>query len=139
MNTQNFEKKLIQMTKPEVNQLKHQDLLAKAITNAKDKSVVSWWWLTIPLYITAMFLMKSVYMPHTSLISNIHEFSIAQKISSIIFFLILPIVFIFINFFSIQNVYFLSGSPKTLSFLKTIWLNIIMIFFSILILIIYLL
>lgn len=137
MNTQNFEKKLIQMTKPEVNQLKHQDLLAKAITNAKDKSVVSWWWLTIPLYIIVMFLMKSEYIPQQTLISNIHEFSKVQAISFIIFLLILPIVFIFINFFSIQKVYFLSGSPKTLSFLKTIWWNILMIFFSILILIIY--
>ena len=137
MNTLNFEKKLIQMTKPEVNQLKHENLLAKAMTNAKDKSVVSWWWLAIPLFIIAMFIIKSVYMPHTTLISNIHEFSKVQKIPSIIFFLILPIVFIFINFFSIQKVYFLAGSPKSFSFLKTIWLNIIMIFFSILILIIY--
>jgi len=33
------------MTKPEIQGLKHESMLADAITNAKDKSVVSWWWL----------------------------------------------------------------------------------------------
>ena len=57
---QNFENKLIQMTKPEVSQLKHQDMLANEITKAKDKSVVSWWWLCIPLYIIATLIMKTI-------------------------------------------------------------------------------
>ena len=137
METRNFEEKLIQMTKPDVNQLKHQDLLANSIINAKDKSVVSWWWLSIPLYLIVMFLMKSFYMPQTTLISNIHDLTTHQKIFSAIFFLILPIVFILLNFMSIRKIYFLSGSPKSLTFFWTVWFNVILILFSILILIIY--
>ena len=38
MKMKNFENILIQMTKPEVSQLKHQDILANAIIKAKDKS-----------------------------------------------------------------------------------------------------
>ena len=137
MDTKNFEEKLSQMTKPAVNQLKHQEMLSNAVSNAKDKSVVSWWWLSIPIYLIAMLLMKSIYMPGTTLISNIHNLTKEQKIPSVILFLVLPVVFILINFFSIRKVFLLSGSPKYLNFLKTIWFNLIMILFSILILLIY--
>jgi len=36
MEKENFEEKLKLMTKPEVNQLKHQEMLANAISNAKE-------------------------------------------------------------------------------------------------------
>jgi hypothetical protein len=132
-----FEEKLVQMTKPEVNQLKHQDMLAKAIANAKDKTVVSWWWLIIPLYIISMLLMKSLFMSNTTLISNLHDLTTKQKFVTYIFFLILPIFIILLNIISIKKVYYLSGNPKSFIFLKVVWLNIIMILFSILILIIF--
>ncbi len=134
---ESFEKKLTQMTKPGVTQLKHQDLLANAIIKAKDKSVLSWWWISIPLYIIAALLMKSVFMPHTTLISNLQEFVSKEKYLSFLFFLILPIVFIVINFISIRKLYFLSGSPNKLYFLRTVWFNVLIIICSILILIIY--
>jgi hypothetical protein len=137
MDTQNFEEKLKQMTKPEINQLKHQDMLADAVTNAKDRYVVSWWWLIIPLYIISTLVMKSIFMPNTSFISNINELTSKQKFTSAIFLLILPIIFILISFFNIRKIYFLSGNPKSLNFLKTVWLDILMILFSILILFIY--
>ena len=134
---QNFEQKLTQMTKPEVTHLKHQDMLASAITKAKDKSVISWWWLSIPLYLIATLLMKSIYMPQTTLFSNIHDFTSKELYSSVLFFIVLPIVFIVINFISIRNIYFLSGNPKSLNLLKTAWFNVLMIILSILVLIIY--
>jgi len=137
MEMQNFEQKLTQMTKPEVTHLKHQDMLASAITKAKDKSVISWWWLSIPLYLIATLFMKSIFMPRTTLLSNIHEFKNGEVYSSVLFFLVIPIVFIVINFISIRNIYFLSGNPKSLNFLKTAWFNVLMIIFSVLVLIIY--
>jgi len=137
MEIKNFEDKLTQMTKPEVHQLKHQDMLANSITKAKDKSVLSWWWLSIPLYIIAALLMKSIFMPDTTLISNMKELTSKEKYSSVLFFLILPIVFIVINFISIRKIYFLSGSPKTINFLQTVWFNALIIICSILVLIIY--
>lgn len=133
----NFEEKLIQMTKPEVSQLKHQDMLANAITKAKDQSVVSWWWLCIPLYIIATLLMKTFFMPGTTLISNINELTDKERYSSVFFFLVLPIVFIIINFISIRKIYFLSGSPKTINFIRTIWFNVLILLFSILVILIY--
>ncbi len=135
METQNFEEKLLKMTKPEVNQLKHQDMLANAITNAKDKSVVSWWWLSIPLFIIAMLTMKSVYMPHTTLISNIHELKRQQPVTSVIFFLIVPVFLIIFNGFSIRKIWSLTFDHKDANSVQTIWVNGLMIFFSIIILI----
>ncbi len=137
MEIENFEDKLTQITKPEVTELKHQDILANSITKAKDKSVLSWWWLSIPLYIIAALIMKSAFMPHTTLISNLHDLTSRDKYSSLLFFLLLPLIFIAINFISIRKIYFLSGSPKTINFLKTVWFNILMIVCSILVLIIY--
>ena len=137
MEKQNFEEKLLRMTKPEVSNLKHQDMLANAITKAKDKSVLSWWWLSIPLYIVAMLLMKSAFIPNTTLISNIHELAIKERYISILFFLVVPIVFIIVNLLSIRKIYYLSGSPKTLNFLQTNWYNVLMLILSFLILLIY--
>ncbi len=134
---EDFEEKLMKISKPEISQLKHQDLLAKEIIEAKDKSVLSWWWLSIPLYVLLAFLMKTLYMPNTTFLSNIHDFSENQYLLSILLFLFLPIIFIFINFLSIRKIYFLSGSPRTIGFLKAIWFNIIIIAASVLILIIY--
>jgi hypothetical protein len=137
MEIQNFEEKLVKMTKPEVIQLRHQEMLANAISSAKDRSVVNWWWLSIPLYIIAALFMKTAFMPDTTLISNIHEFTDKEKYSSFFFFLILPAISIIINLISIRKIYFLSGSPKEMKFLEVVWYNILMIIISVLILIIY--
>jgi hypothetical protein len=138
MEKENFEEKLKLMTKPEVNQLKHQEMLANAISNAKDKSVVNWWWLSIPLYIIAAMVMKTVFMPGSTLISNIHGYAGKEKYSSLLFFLILPIISIIINLESIRKIHFLSGSPKEMKFLEAVWFNSLMIVISIFILIVYL-
>jgi hypothetical protein len=138
MEKEEFEKELTQMTKPEVSQLKHQEMLAKAIAKSKDKTVLSLWWLIIPLYIILALLMKSLFMPDATLSSGIHDLTIRQRFVSYAFFLISPLVLILINAISVRKVYTLSGRPKPISFLKTIWLNILIIIFSILILIVYL-
>jgi hypothetical protein len=137
MEKENFEKKLEKMTKPEIPQLKHEDMLANAIINAKDQSVVSWWWLSVPIFIIMMLLMKSFYMPGTSLISNIHELAVKEKYMSLIFFFISPIVLIIVNILSIRRIYYLSGNTKSVNFLETVWFNVLIIFLSVLILIIY--
>jgi hypothetical protein len=126
------------MTKPEIPDLKHEDMLAGAIINAKDKSVVGWWWLSVPAFVILMLMMKSVFMPGTTLISNMHEMESTQKYVSIIFFLISPLILIMINVLTIKKIYFLSGSPKSVNFLGTIWYNVLVIILSLLILIIYL-
>jgi hypothetical protein len=137
METQDFEKKLSEMTKPEMPQLKHENMLANAIINAKDKSVVSWWWLSVPIFIILMLMMKSTFMPGTTLISNMHDLESKQKLISVAFFLISPVILIIINVLTIRKIHFLSGSPKSLSFLEAVWFNILIIAVSAFILIIY--
>ena len=139
MEKQNFEKKLEEMTKPEIQGLKHEDMLADAIINAKDKSVVSWWWLSLPAFYNLNDAddKKYIICPAQLLISNMHELESTQKYMSLIFFLISPLVLIIINAFSIRKVYFLSGSPSQLTSWETIWFNIFIIALSVLILIIY--
>ena len=137
METDNFEKQLADMTKPDVKGLKHEDMLATAIINARDKSVVSWWWISVPVFIILMLIMKSTFMPGTTLISNMHELESSQKYMSLIFFLISPVIMIIINALTIKKIHFLSGSPKSIIFLEKIWFNALIIALSVLILIIY--
>lgn len=134
---ENFEDKLTRMTKPEVTQLKHQNMLANSISKAKDGSVLSLWWLSIPLYIIAVLLMKTVFMPHTTLFSNLHDLTEKNKYSSLLVFLLFPLIFITINIISIRKTYFLLGSAWTVNFFKAVWANILVIICSIIVLIIY--
>ena len=138
MNIKNFEDQLSRMTKPEDSQLKHEEMLAKALIKAKDKSAVSWWWLSIPLYMMAALLMKS-FFTRTTLYSNIHAISVHQKFMSLLFFVGIPAVFMIVNWTAIRRIYLLSGSSRSFSFLKLVWFNLLMIFLSAFILIIYLL
>jgi len=137
METQNFENKLKEMEKPEILNLKHEDILSRAIINAKDKSVVSWWWLSVPVFIILMLMMKSTFMPGTTLISNMHELESGQKFISVAFFLISPLILIIINALTIRKIHFLSGSPKSLNFLEAVWFNILIIVVAALIVLIY--
>lgn len=137
MEKLNFEKKLNEMDKPKISQLKHEDMLSNAIINARDKSVVSWWWLSVPIFIVLMLLMKSTFMPGTTLISNMNELGKNQQLISIVFFLVSPLILILVNALTIKKIYFLSGSPKSLIFITVVWLNILIIAVSACILIIY--
>jgi hypothetical protein len=137
MKNDNFEMKLTEMTKPEVPHLRHEDMLGNAIVNAKDKSIVSLWWLSVPVFIILMLVMKSIYMPGTTLVSNMNEMAAKNKLVSIIFFLISPAVLILVNALSIRKIYFLSGSPKSATFLQTVSLNIMVIAFAVVVLIMY--
>jgi hypothetical protein len=112
-------------------------MLEKAVTNAKDKSVLNWWWLSIPLYIIAGFIMKTSFVPGTTLIMNLHELAGREKYFCLLFFLVLPVFFIVINFISIRKIYIRSGSPRDINFLRSVWFNVLTILASLLVLIIY--
>ena len=137
--TELFEKKLREMTKPEVSELKHRELLGKALLGAKAKSVVSWWWLGVPLYVLAMFTMKSLYMPGTSLVSNLREMAIKQFGLILMLFVVLPLAFIIISVLSMRRIRFLSGSRRIYDLFKVAWFNILIIALSIIAVVIYLL
>ena len=137
MEKDNFEMKLKEMTKPEMPHLKHEEMLSNAIVNAKDKSIVSLWWLSVPAFIIMMLIMKSVYMPGTTLVSNMSEMEIRNRYISIVFFLFSPIVIIIFNSLSIRKIFFLSGNPKSVNFLAAVWINVLAILLSAFILIIY--
>ena len=135
MKMENFEKKLIQMTKPEISQLKHQDMLEQEIMNAKDKFVVNLWWLSIPLYFLGAYMMKSIYL-HASFITTIHEFTYKGH-PAILWFLILPVLLIIVNFLTIKKLYYLYGSTKASMFIRIIFIHLIILVFSLFILLMY--
>ena len=137
MGTMNFEDELMKMKKPEITELKHESLLARAFVNARDKSVVTWWWLSIPLYITVMLLMKSYFKPGTGFISNLHEITKNGDLLSVLFFLLIPLLFILLNFISLLKIYMFSGSPEFTHFLKQVWYNVLMVILSLVVVLFY--
>jgi hypothetical protein len=136
MSTENFEDILKNMEKPGVQNLKHEAMLPGMIAKTKSRSVVSLWWLLIPLYVIACLLMKSFYVPNTSLTSLLHEFSNEKTYASVLLFYILPALLIIINIISIKQLYFLYGSLTKAGFLKMIWSQLFIIIVSLLVLLI---
>jgi hypothetical protein len=76
-------------------------------------------------------------MPGATLVASIHDLANREKYISIVFFLVSPVALIVANAISIRRIYFLSGSPKSINFLETIWLNILIIVLSVFVLIVY--
>ena len=135
----NFEDVLEQLSKPTITNLKHTDLLQKELVRAKDKSMLSVWWLLVPLYLIIMFLMKSFYMPSYSLMKSIDELKATQPFFSILIFIIIPIIFLVINLNSILKIYKLFGQISIKAFIKTTWLNLMLILFFLIIILLYIL
>jgi len=137
METQDFEKTLLEMSKPEVNKLKHQEILSEAIARAKNKSVLSWWWISIPVFIFATLLMKSFFFPGSSFLSNFRELRDMDKLGGLMLFGIIPGILIIFNLISIRKIYILSGNPGLKDLLKTTWFNTFIIIISLFILLVY--
>jgi hypothetical protein len=95
---EDFEKMMTEISKPEIKQLKHQDLLADQIMQSKNRTVLSFWWLLIPLYIITTLTMKTLYMK-TSLKQEIGLFKTNNPIMSILLFLMVPVLTIIFNAF----------------------------------------
>ncbi len=137
MAIENFEETLSKMTKPEISELKHEDMLPGIIMKAKDKSVVSFWWLCIPLYVIAAFVMKSLFVPNASFLSVFNELASSKRYTAILLFFVLPLILIAVNLLSIKQLTFLYASLKRKEFIKTIFVELLIIIFSLLVLIIY--
>ena len=125
------------MSKPEIGELKHADMLAKGITKIKDKSTVSLWWVSIPVYLVAAFLMKSFYTPHLSIASAFHEMFGIKSYIGVLLFLVLPIILIIINLINTKQLFFLYGNSKRTTFFKLIYTEILIIILSLTVILIY--
>ena len=135
---ESFEEKLRQLTKPDISGLKHDYALSKAIMKAGDSSAVGLWWLGIPLYIVAVLLMKSLFVPHTTLFSNLHEFVVGNHWLAIGLFVAVPAVFIVVNALVIRTVHLAAGRQWTIGFVRVVWLNLAIILLSFFIIAVYL-
>ncbi|MVN20934.1 hypothetical protein [Mucilaginibacter arboris] len=133
-----FEKTLMQISKPQITELKHQELLAETISKIKHRNVLNLWWLSIPVYIACMLFMKSYFMPHSTLNFNIEEFKTENKYLSPLLFIAIPILLSIINILSIRKIYLVFGKLRTFQFAKTVIVNIVTLIISLIILTIYL-
>lgn len=122
------------MTKPEINQLNHEDMLAKEMIKSKDRSVVSIWWLALPFYILSMLLMKAIFNPEGNFFNYLVELVFFQKYLAIVLFYIIPGILICVNGWSIWKIYILAGKPESLRFIKSVWLNVLIIFLALILL-----
>ena len=136
--TISIEDMLTGMSKPEIKNLHHEDMLEEAITNSKDKSAISFWWIIIPLFVIAAYWMKSYFMPGSSFPSNLGELTEKNSYAANLIFILIPAVLIIVNLLSIKRIYFFSGSSPTAKFLTSVSVNIFIIIISIILMLVYL-
>jgi hypothetical protein len=135
----NFKDKLTDMSKPEINDLRHEELLAKVITSARSKTTISFWWIIIPMYVIAAIVMKSFFVIHSTFRSNLRELTDKNGYFNYLIFIIMPIILIVTNLLSIKNIYFLSGSPKSIKFLSVAVIQIVIIIISLFLILLFIL
>ena len=132
-----FEKTLMEMSKPKLTRLRHQEILSKELFMNRHRNAVSWWWLGIPLYIVTALVMKSVYSPTGSLEAGIRQLKNHNKSLTYLAFVVVPVLLILIN---AVNLFKIGRMIKTrdLYFLKAIQVNLIILVLSVVVLIIFL-
>ncbi len=132
-----FEDELNQMSKPEVGYLRHENLLAKSISRVQDKSRVSLWWISIPVYMLSAFIMKGFYTHNFSIASSLHEiFSMNGYLRGLVFFA-LPAILIVANLTSIRQLMFLYGSSEKTALYKLIYSEALVVFLSLIVMLVF--
>lgn len=134
METSEFENKLHHMSKPEINQLSHQNLVAHAISRAKEKSVVSLWWLAIPAFVIIMLWMKSMYMPQHRFFTYLKETISGQPPLMVFIFYFVPVILTLVNAWTIKKTNYLLGGPGIFKLLQAVGHNVVMILLALFIL-----
>ncbi len=86
----------------------------KVISSVKDRLTLCLWWLSIPVYTIAIQYMKTWFLPKTIFRFNIHDFLIRERSAAFFMFVILPVLLILINAFSIRDLFKLENAyPKS--------------------------
>ena len=134
---ENWEDNFEKMSKPEMPELLHGQALKNAIERAEEKSVISFWWLLVAVYVIGAFLLKTLYKPGSFFLSSIRAFKGSQVFPAILFFLISPAVVLLFSVRSIKERYFLAGNPRLGSFVRSILVQVFLIFFSLITIVIY--
>ncbi|MHA4811432.1 hypothetical protein ACX0G9_25250 [Flavitalea flava] len=125
------------MSKPKVSDLKHQDMLGDAISQAKRKMVLSIWWLSVPLFLITSLVMETLYKTGTTLNSGLHQLTAHNPILPVLSLLLLPMCIMLVNALHVTKVYRILR-PGRQELISMTWQNLLMIIISLIILIIYL-
>ena len=133
-----FKEILEEMSKPEINELKHQELLEKAINTAEEKSVISFWWIIIPLYVIAAMLMKSYFVKESSFFLGFHELTDRESYTAVLIFAVLPLIIIIVNIATLSQLYFHYPKSGLAKVLKVVLSNVILIIISLVTILFYL-
>lgn len=125
---------LNQMSKPELDELQHEEILARTIVKGQAEARISFWWISIPIYFFLAFLMKSYYTPNLSVPDALHEPFRTHPVIILLVFWWLPATLILICLLNARNAYFLFGNSRKPAFLRIISGEIIVILVSLIVL-----
>jgi hypothetical protein len=107
----------------ETNNIKRQR--NKVISSVKDRLTLSLWWLSIPVYTIAVQYMKTWFLPKTIFRFNIHDLIIRERTATFFLFIILPVIMIIINAFSMIELYKLENNFHNSKSFKLMWANVL--------------
>jgi hypothetical protein len=137
MENNKLEERLEQMSKPRLPELKHSELLFTQIISNRERTVVSGWFLSIPLFIVAVLIMKARYFQGEGYLVYLQQFIIQQKLLSVLFFVAIPILILVFMVTGIRKVRYLAGKPRFADFLRLIWIQLLIGFVCLLIICMY--
>ncbi len=128
-----FEESLEKMTKPSVDKLKHERVLSELIVSSRGRSVLAGWWLSIPLYLIAALVMKSMYVNNSGVIDNLLQIKASSGLYWV-YMLVIPLGVMIMNIRILMVQYRESAAPSLPSLLSVYWYNALMILMSIMLL-----
>lgn len=136
----NFENILSEISKPEIGELKHQDMLADRMIRVKRKTAYTWWWILLPFYIIATLMLKSLYFGNYPPEHFLKQFLVRNNTISFLLFAGLPAITAVIHFLELRKINFYSGSIwKNRESIMILILPLSMILLSLVVIILYLL
>jgi hypothetical protein len=109
----------------------------KVIESVKSILTLSLWWLCIPVYTIAIQYMKTWFLPRSFFRFNMHDLIMRERPATFFLFLILPVILIIINVFSMLRLFKLTGNYRKLKPFSLIWANALVIIISVTVMCIY--
>lgn len=126
------------MTKPEIPELKHARIIPELLRHAGDGLVVSAWWLSIPVYIFLMLIVKASHRTHSQPLGLLHDLIRGQHLTFVLLFLVVPLLIAIGNGVILRKIWYLSGSPDLAGLIRIGWRNVLVMLLCTLIVFIYL-
>lgn len=145
MRPEDFEKKLSDLKKPSVEEIKPPREIKLAVVNAQRSAAIGAWFVAVPCYFLFCVVMKYYFHLHIGLFNTMIEMmsqldkSPAMRVLSPILLVGLPVTGVVLNALAIMHFSFVPATRSLLITIKLRWINLVVMSVSLCLVAIFLL